>query len=474
MPSTITSLIHAQKLRIGVDNMKPFLKAPRYKIETSTPIYLGGGINTYGTSFNIKENEARDSRNVSSRLYPAFSVRPGIDDAFVAITTPNALGQRNNQYPHVQDGTTWKRWDGSAWQTVQGSLTSTTGKIVEFATGTTLYTILANGTNVYSWNGLVAASIAAAPATKLYAVHKSRVYALKGKELKFSALNLITDWTTALDAGSISVTNAKGDGSAITEYADQIYIWTEQSFHTLYGTGPLNYALTDISDDGCISDRSVIENSGILYFMDYGWIKSFSGNKPVKISYAVKTFIDGIATAYRSNICAGTNGKYVYWSIPYGAVTENNIVLEYDTEFKIWNVHSIAISQFVTIGETCYGISPSGVIYNMESGLTDNGTAILWYHTTGALNKNNLKTKTLGSIPVVFDLPTSSTMTLSVSKTVDENDFVTVHTFTASATEQRVDVYTDEIESCEWFRMKFAGTGPATIYYIGEDIRLEM
>lgn len=452
--------------------MKPLLKVPRYKIQPSQPIYLGGGVYTDGTPF-IKEGLARDSRNVSTRMFPALSVRPGIDDVFSAITTPNAFGQRNNQFPHVQDGTTWKRWDGSAWQTVQGSLVSATGKFVEFATGTTLYTILANGTNVYSWDGSSAANLSAAPATKLYAVHKGRLYALLGKELKFSALNLITDWTTVLDAGSITITNAKGDGTAITEYADMILVWTEQSFHKLLGTGPFNYELMDISDDGCISDRSVIESGGVLYFADYGWIKAYTGGKPVKISHAVKKFIDGINLTYKAKICAGRNGKYLYWAIPYGA-DENNLVLEYDTDLKIWNIHGLSISQFVTIGETCYGISPAGVMYNMESGTTDNGNAISWYYISGAINKNNLKSKTVGSVPVVFDLPVGSTMTLSVSKSIDGDDFVTVQTFEASSVEQRVDVYLDDIESAEWYRLKFAGTGPATIYYIGDDLRLEV
>lgn len=457
--------------------MKPLLKVPRYKIQPSDPVYLGGGMNTYGTPF-IKEGQARDSRNVSSRLYPALSVRPGIDDAFTAITTPNAFGQRNNQYPHVQDGTVWKVWNGSAWVNIQTGLTNASGKIIDFATGTTLYTILANDTDTYSWDGTTAASLTDAPATKLYTSHKGRLYGLEGKELKFSALNLITDWTTVNDAGSISITNAKGDGSAITEFNDHIVVWTEQSMHELYGTGPFNYQLVDISKDGCISDRSVIENDdaqngGTLYFMDYGCIKAYAGSKPVKVSYAVSSFLDGINLAYKSKICAGKNGKYLYWAIPY-ASTENNIVLEYDTEFKIWNVHNLAISQFTTIGETCYGISPTGVIYNMESGTTDNGTAITWYYTTGALNKNNLRTKTLGSIPVVFDLPIGSSMTLLVSKTVDGDDFEIVHTFTPSATEQRIDVYTDKIEGAEWYRLKFSGTGPSTVYYIGDDLRLEM
>jgi hypothetical protein len=453
--------------------MKPLLKAPRVKIQPSAPIYLGGGINTYGTSFNIKEGQARDSRNVSSGMYPALSVRSGIDDAFIAITTPNALGQRENRYPHVQDGTVWKAWDGTKWVNVQTGLTSATGKFIDFATGTTLYTILANGTDTYSWDGTTAASLTDAPKTKLYTSHKGRVYALKDKELKFSGLNLITDWTTVNDAGSMSVTRAKGDGAAIAEYDDHIIVLMEQSMHELYGTYPGDYRLIDVSDDGCISDRSIIEHGGILYFMDYGWIKVYTGSKPSRIGSEVKAFLDGIALTYKDKVCAGKNGKYLYWAIPYGAVTDNNLLLEYDTDFKIWNVHTIAIAQFITIGEKCYGVSPTGVIYDMDSGLTDNGTAIDWYWTSGALNRNNLKTKTLGSIPVVLDLPVGSTLTLSVSKSIDSDDFTLVHTFTASATEQRVDVYTDEIEGCEWYRLKFIGKGPATIYYIGDDLRLE-
>lgn len=454
--------------------LKPLLQVPRYKKQPNEPVYLGGGINTYGTPFNVAEGQARDSCNISTRMFPALSVRPGISAAFAAITAPNALGRRDNQHPHVQDGTAWKRWDGSAWQNVQAGLTSATGKFVEFATGTTLYTILANGTDVYSWDGTTAASMTNAPQTKLYAAHKGRLYALKDKELKFSALNIINDWATVNDAGSISITRAKGDGTAITEYDDHVVIWTAQSMHELYGTYPGNYQLLDVSEDGCISDRSVIEHGGILYFMDYGEIKSYSGSKPIVISHAVKKFLDRINLTYKDKICAGKNGKYLYWAIPYGTATSNNLVLEYDTELKLWNVHTWAIAQFVTIGEKFYGVSTTGTIYDMDSGVTDGGTAIQWYWVSGALNKNTLRLKTLGSIPIVYDLPVGSTMELWVSKSVDVDDFVKVHTFVASVNEQRADIYTDMIENVNWFRLKFAGAGPATVYYIGEDIRLEV
>lgn len=459
--------------------MKPLLKVPRYKTEPSEPIYLGDGINQYGTPF-IKQSYARDSRNTSTRSYPALSVRPGTASAFSAITTPNALGQRDNTYPHVLDGTTWKRWSGTAWTNVQTSLANAAGKFIEFATGTTLYTILADGTNKYSWDGSSAASITDMPATNLIASHAGRVYALLGKVLSFSALNLITDWTTALDAGSISVTRAQGDGTAITEFDDQIYVWSAQSFHTLYGTGPLNYSLSDISNDGCISDRSVIEskhnNSKALYWMDYGWIKVFTGSTPQKEGHAVKTFLDGINLTYKAKICAGKNGKYLYWAIPYGTSTANNIVLEYDTEFKIWNAYDRAIASFVNIGEYCYGVTPTGTLLDMDSGTTDASTAISWYHTTGAWNRQTLRPKTVNEIPVVLDLPVGSTLTLGISETIDDDDFTTIYTFTASATEQHVvvPVDLDYLQNTDWYRLKFIGTGPCTIYYIGQDIRVEV
>jgi hypothetical protein len=442
-----------------------------YETQTFNP---GMGENQYGTPFTINESESRSSLNLSSRAFPAMQTRPGRAYAFTAITTPNALGARDNQYPHVQDGTTWKRWNG-AWQTVQSGLTSARAKIIDFTTGTTKFTILTNGTNRYSWDGSSVTNLTNFPLTKIATVHKGRVYALLNRELKFSALNLINDWTTINDAGSITITNAKSDGVAATEYADHVVALTGSSLHELHGTGPDNYTLIDISEDGCVADRTLIEVKGVLYWLDEGEFKAYSGSLPVVISQKVQTYLRGIPSAYKYKCCCGKLGKYLYLSIPYGAVTENNLLLEYDTELKQWYPQSGNFVDFVTIGEKLYGVDSTGQLWDMDNGTTDAGTAITWYKESGAYIRQSLRfKKALERLYVLFDQPTGSTFTISSSGTVDSSDFALRQTFTASANEQNVKASIDgfTLGNVDWYRLKLAGSGPVTVHAIEQYYRL--
>jgi hypothetical protein len=144
------------------------------------PIRLGDGLNLFLTPFEISESEASYCRNTSSRNYPALSVCPGRVNVLEPITVPNAAGKRANEHMHVLDGTVWKRWDGSAWQNVHTGLTSARGRFVDFVTEAKTYTILANGTEKYSWDGAATEAIADMPATRLICVDDYRIYALLG------------------------------------------------------------------------------------------------------------------------------------------------------------------------------------------------------------------------------------------------------------------------------------------------------
>jgi hypothetical protein len=446
------------------------------KYEDIPPIRLGGGENTFGSPFEIQQSESRYSRNVSSRLVPALSVRPGRADSGIEVTTPNILGQRNNEYIHVLDGTTWKRWDGSAFQTVQGTLTSATGKFVDFSTGTTRYTILANGTDMYSWDGTTATELTNAPASKLITVHRGRLYVARDNDIQYCALNEINDWSTVNNAGSVDVSRAYGVIIALTEFKDFVTAFTEFSMHVLYGTGPLNYNLVPLfSEDGCVSDKSVIECGGVLYWMDYNWIKAYSGaGLPDRISDKVSSYLQDINYTYKSKIAAGKSGKYIYWSIPYGA-TANNLILEYDTMLGTWYPHTGSIVEFVNIGNTLYGVDTDGKIWEMNSGTDDDGTAISWSYITGPWFYNTLRQKVLSNLWVSVDLPTGSTLTISSSETVDNDDFETLYTFTASSNEQnvRVQIPITSLQRVDWFRLQFAGTGPCTIHFVEPRLRVK-
>jgi hypothetical protein len=174
--------------------------------------------------------------------------------------------------------------------------------------------------------------------------------------------------------------------------------------------------------------------------------------------------------------CAGSDGRYIYLSIPYGAVTTNNITLEYDTETDNWYVRDEAYVDFVNIGEFCYGVTSAGTIMKLNSGTTNNGTAIAWSWISGVWNDGTVsQKKVISDYWMILDLPVASTLLMYYSTTIDANDFTLLYTFTGSVTEQmtRIQVPTTTMQNINWRRIKFAGTGPCTIHSIQEDLRIK-
>jgi len=444
--------------------MKP-LKT-EYQSQTFNP---GMGENQYGTPFTIDEAESVTSRNLSSRAFPAMQTRPGRAAAFLPVTTPNALGARNNQYPHVLDGTIWKAWNGTAWANVKTALTSARAKFIDFNTGVTKYTILTNGTDRYSWDGTTAVNLTQFPLTTLVAVHRNRIHSLLGRVWQFCDLNLINDWTTVGGAGTSTISNINSDFTALITYADHLVFFTSTSMQELHGTDITQFQLIDISEDGCSAARTLIELRGTLYWLDENEFKAYNGSYPVVISQKVHEYLDAIPAAYKYKACCGKLGKYLYLSIPHGAVTENNLLLEYDTELKQWYPQTGSFVDFTTIGDKLYGVDAAGKLWDMDNGTTDDGTAITWYKESGAYVKRSLRLrKNLQNVYVLFDQPIGSTFTLGTSVTVDASDFQVRKTFTANAKEQnnRTVIDASILGYVDYFRLRLAGIGPVTIHAI--------
>jgi hypothetical protein len=445
-------------------------------------VTIGEGVNTYSTPFEIKKSEAVSSLNTSSRVFPALSVRPGTTVMFgtgtSAIAIPNGAGVRAGSTAHVIDGTTWKYWNGSSFTNVATGLANVTGKILEFNTETDRYTLLFNGTDKKSWNGTgAAADLTDAPATKLITVDDYRLYALAGSNIKCSASSSVSDWTTVDDADTLPITGMEGAGTAIAAFNDMVIGWSDKTMHILYGNDVEDWQLMDPIRCGCVSDRSVIEKNGVLYFLDYNEYKMFTGGIPVNMSQRVKTYLEAINYTYKEKIVAGNWGKYIYLSIPYGAnATTNTITLEYDTELKRWYPWNKGYLNFFNIGNDLYGITSAGVAEKLQQGTSDGGTAISWSHVTGVWNGAPIRPKkVLSNLWMIVDLPVNSTLNIAYSTSVDNNDFVSLYNFTASANEQnvRVQVPTTALQAIDYFRLKFSGTGPCTIHFAEEDLRIK-
>lgn len=452
---------------------------------------FGDGINTGLPPFQIADSEATYLRNMDSREYPAATVRPGRSTYAVSLSTNiNGLGQRNNSQIHVVDGNTWKYWvpASSAYTNLTTALsTSAQAEFEEFATGTNRYTILMNSTQKLIWDGTSTALVlgdANTPNTNIFTVHKGRIYAARDNDIMFCALNKTTDWTTAQDAGTIDITRAKGEITGLYEYNDKVIAFTEFSMHELFGTGPANYDLIDVEGEiGCISDRSLVKANRRLYWLWYDGVYEYSGSSPIKISDPVDDYIKSINLTYKTKCVSGSIGDFFYLSIPYGAsANQNNIILKYDTRIKKWYVETGAYTDFVTIGNVLYGVDTAGKLWNMrdETMTTDAGTAIPWSLITKPYNENAIQQKkVITDLYLVADVSTGSTsFTVSYSTNPTNNDSTTFSTLeslsgSSNIQNERIQIPVTALQNVDTYRLKFEGTGQATIHYLQKNIRVK-
>lgn len=435
----------------------------------------GKGVNTFNSPFEIDKDEAVASLNTSNRGFPALSTRPGTTAMYgtVAspITTVNGATARAGSLFHVVDGTTWKYWDGAAFVNVATGLANAKAKFVEFTTAVKKYTILVNGTDKKAWDGSAVIDLTDGQATALYAANDNRLFSLIDSSIYASDIGDITNWTTG-DSDRIGLYGMIGSGTALIVYNDLIIGWSDQTMHVILGKTSDEFDPTDPLPVGNVSDRATLIHgpSGLLYWLDYGKFMAFTGGLPFDISQKVKGYLENVNYTYKANICAGQWGKYIYLSVPYGAgQTTNNLTLEYDTDLKMWYPWDIGFSNFYTIGQDLYGITPAGVVKKLNQGTADDATAITWSHTSGVEDPTPLRNrKAISDMWAIVDLPVGSTLVISYSTTVDGNDFATLKTFTANANEQntRIQIPTNILANIPWHRRKLSGTGPCSVHYL--------
>lgn len=458
---------------------------------------MGDGVNEGLPPFSITDSQQSYARNMDARNYPANSVMPGRSTFTTASSDllsgfssdAYGLGERNNQYVHCVAGNTWAYWNPAttAWVEVTTSLSGTgDANIQDFVTGTYRYTVLCNGTDkVYfpSTSTALTYSDTNMPASNLFTVHDGRIYVWKDATLSFCALQETTDWSTVNDSGSITVTNARGTGTAIVEFANYVLAFTEHSMHQLAGSGPDDYQLIDIEGGvGCIANKSLVKCNRMLYWVGWdGIYRTDSTLSMTKLSDRVQPYIDGINADYKAGIAAGSIGDIVYISIPYGATaTGNNLTLKYDSKYDVWNIEDEGFKAFVTIGRDLYGLKYGGQLVKVRDTavVTNCGTPIEWSFITKAFTGEGFDNKkSIQSMELLCDMTTDSTaFTVGVSTLLNETDSTVFHTLyecDASSEVQtpKIVLPCTEIQNANWYKLRFAGSGPVTIYQLQQKIR---
>jgi hypothetical protein len=457
---------------------------------------FGEGLNVGTPPFEIANGDLTYVRNMDSHEYPAITTRYDrnlYNSTIPTLTSPNGIGERANSGLHVLYDKYWAYWStaSSAFVNLSSSLSSTGGEIQDFNTGSARYTIMMNSTQMRYWDGASTSSTsytlgdASTPFTKIFTVHKGRVFACKNATVYYSAFNIINDWTSANDAGNITVARAKGNITGAAEYNDKVIVFTQFSMHELYGTDAANFELIDVEGEvGCVSNRSIVKANKRLYWAWIDGIYEYNGGTPIKVSKKVDDYFKLITVGYESLISSGSRGDYIYFAIPYNGSTTNNLLLTFDTSIQKWYVDTGNFTDFVTIGNAVLGLDSTGGIQNMRDTNTgkDNGSAISWDFITKPYVVGTGNTaETLWDMSLLYKASTSATMNVYYSTHATDtasssfNAIATSSDFTLDNTQhtKRLILPTTTIQNEPFYRLRFSGTGDVTFYRLEQNFRIK-
>jgi hypothetical protein len=480
---------------------------PKVQIKTGNntePIALDGGVNRHGTIFNIGKNEAWDCKNTTSKVNGALSVKPADTplvtklpggtnsfDQYTGLLGINSYCENKGlnigydwisflcEDPDVADKFYIARWNPLLSPLlgptlIDYPLTADRGStIISLQTDTEDYTIVCNTQGVYEDHGSGYTAITNAPKTPIYTYDDNRLFALKGNVLSWCDPTDITNWTTG-ESGSITITEMKGPGTAIITLNDVVYCFSGKSLHILYGDDTGNYQLSNIIDCGCVGFRAVTKKDDLIYFVDFDGLKVYNAGRVTMISEKVNYFLESMAIFefsgdYYSGATLAINDDYLYLS--YATVAFNDRTIELNLKTNVAHLWDEGYYGFTKVNKKFYGLKATGLY---EIGTKNNHTTS-WTYETG-MNFAGFNKQIITSIPVLLDLPVGSTLKLAFNTNPNTPSWKDIYTFTASANVQKViiDLPMSDLNNVDWYQLKFYGTGPCTIHYIGTDERVRI
>lgn len=167
-------------------------------------------------------------------------------------------------------------------------------------------------------------------------------------------------------------------------YNNTTIVFKETSFHKIIGDSPENFELIELSTEyGCIANQTITEYQEKLLFLDRKGIVEFNGASWDIISTPVEDIFRQMnLTAAREKACAVhfLYRNQIWFGIPVGNSTQNNVTVVYDYLIKAWtffdgfNPASFTFAQGGLTRPTVYRGDYSGMIYyHGESFFSDNG-----------------------------------------------------------------------------------------------------
>jgi hypothetical protein len=445
------------------------------------------GVNRLDT-YSIDPSYSPLTRNLSSSLTPALTTKPG----FSVLTSVGArviglASWKNTELHAVFGDGTWRRWNGSAWTTLKSGLNTTAEwSFVNFK-GAFIDTNLI-GTNgidpAQRYDGSTVQALANAPTGANYVdQHDNRLYVAVENKVYFSGLNVADEWTVTgrpddSSPGTIRKETYVGENIVgIRSGAGHATVFFPSSSWELYGTSASDYILMPVAEDfGAINNKCVVNLGGVLYFLgDTGIYRYSGGVRPQKdFSLPVQWYVDNMSPATQ-NCCVGTDGRYLYITIP---LISSTVVLVWDSQENAWNVWDDMIpTQMTKMGDALYMAEVGNVCVvklggsNLNAGLFPISWEWQSKTFTGQSMGQNMRFMRLW---ITVDKPSGSTLQVYMTKEPEaDSGWVLVGDLNAVSDLQskRICINPSQMANSPTLRFKLAGTGQCTVREISWDER---
>lgn len=255
---------------------------------------------------------------------------------------------------------------------------------------------IVNGVNaMQKWDGTTFGSAGGSPPLGQYVVvHKNYMFITGNptsnrSRLYFSDLGNPESWPALnfIDVG-------KGDGDRITGMyilLDQLVVTKNSSVWLLQGSSPTNFVLREmVVEQGSVNQQGFAPIRGAMAMLSRDAVRFFDGVRSAIASEKIEGTFNGLNQQQLAQ-CAGVTFKnHYYLSVPKGTSTTNSVILVFDLLRTAWYIYAgPTISEWVIWRQQgadtlLGGDATTGQVYDMWTGLTDNGAAIDAWATTKA------------------------------------------------------------------------------------------